>query len=90
MKEMTNELSELFKRWEQAIWKTKPESVEEFLARGGKITKVHEDESAIDPKALRAKLKGGDLSSDSDSDYTDMRMREAENLGVLDNPSLKL
>lgn len=45
--------------------------VEEFLARGGQIEEVEESVRAMTPKELRAKARG--------EDYTDERMREAEN-----------
>lgn len=56
------------------------ETVEQFLARGGKISTVNEGERALTAKEMWAKSMGESTSFS----YTEHRMREAENMGTLD------
>lgn len=53
------------------------QTVEEFLAKGGKITQVEEGERTLTPRELRDRVRGEDKPVEQD--YTALRMRSAEN-----------
>ena len=55
--------------------------VAEFLAKGGQITKVEEGKRAMSERDVFAKASGNDKMQ---SEYTDKRMREAENQYALE------
>lgn len=64
------------------------ETVEQFLARGGKINSVQEGERALTRKEMYMLSRGEKI--EKYSDYTDRSMREAENMGMLDNQEMRL
>lgn len=47
------------------------EQYNDFIARGGKVQQIEEGERALTPQEMRRKQRG--------EDYTDARMRSAEN-----------
>lgn len=64
------------------------ETVEQFLARGGKINTVDSGERALTSKEMYMLSRGEKIRKTCD--YTDQRMREAENMGVLDCQEMRI